>query len=178
MRAKDINTVLEKPRSSSLGKADASIGWRTTVQHLASGRMKLMQFLAVDQVDLKWLFDHFRNYGIAGALMFASQHVLDKPSASVIPHFNQFASVTFFMLSALLFLLNFIHGGIAYKKQFGSQRLWTYALLAITWFMLMEELMQTRVDGIGVPVVAVTEMRPHAGRAHPSLQVATVNQGR
>lgn len=109
--------------------------------------------------------------------MFASQHVLDKPSASVIPPFSQFASLAFFLLSALLSILTFIHGGIAYKKQFGRQRLWTYALLAITWFMLMEELMQSRVDGTGVPVAPVMETRAHASSPQPFLQMATVSQG-
>lgn len=120
----------------------------------SSSRLKLLRFLEVGEVDLKWLFDHFRNYGIAGALMFASNHVAGKPSGSLIPHFNEFAAVAFAVMSAMLFILNFIHGGLAYKKQFGRQSMWTYAVLAIVWFMLMEALMETRVAVISFPVAA------------------------
>lgn len=127
---------------------------KTITSSASSARGKLLQFLEVGEVDLKWLFDHFRNYGIAGALMFASNHVAGKPSGSLLPHFNEFASVAFAVMSAILFILNFIHGGLAFKKQFGRQSMWTYAVLAIVWFMLMEALMETRIAVVTFPVAS------------------------
>ena len=118
--------------------------------HLTATHSRLMRFLEVGHVDVKWLFDHFRNYGIAGALMFASHHVAEKPSSSVIPHFNDFAAIAFALMSAALFIINFIQGGLAFKKQFGRQSLWTYAILAIVWFMLMQALMETRTGAIAI----------------------------
>jgi hypothetical protein len=119
---------------------------------LREAREMLEAFLQVREVDMKWLFDHLRNYGIAGTLLYASRHVASRPSAFFIPHFNDFASAAFALISIVLFLLNFAHGGVAYKKCFGRPRLWIYAVLSVVWFLLMAELMEVRVDPANTPV--------------------------
>lgn len=109
---------------------------------------RIEKFLEAEKVDLKWLFDHFRNYGIAGALMYAAQHVLNKPSVSVIPHFNKFAATSFFFISIGLFIFNFVNGINAYKKHFGElPRFWVYLAGFVIWFMLMQELLGIRLSG-------------------------------
>ncbi|MBK4735906.1 hypothetical protein [Noviherbaspirillum pedocola] len=120
----------------------------------------LYDFLQVREVDMKFLFDHIRNYGIAGTLMYASHHVNTRPSMSFIPHFGEFAAAAFAVISIFLFIINFLHGGVAYRMRFGRPRLWIYAVLSVVWFLLMAELMELRVDTPSAPVPQVVQRHP------------------
>lgn len=113
--------MFDKSPTLSRAKAATASPIQACRCHLTATHSRLMRFLDVERVDVKWLFDHFRNYGIAGALMLASQHVANKPSASVIPHFNDFAALAFALMSAALFIVNFIQGALRLKSSLAGK---------------------------------------------------------
>jgi len=107
---------------------------------------KLGKFLAVDKVDLKWVFDHFRNYGIAGAILYAAKHAAVSPEVSPIPYLPAFTAVAFFLLSIALFALNFMQGMNALQA-FNGKFLgkWFFLLGFVVWFLLMQQLLGVRL---------------------------------
>jgi hypothetical protein len=108
---------------------------------------KLEEFISVEKVDLKWIFDHFRNYGIAGFLMYAAKHVAISPNISPIPYFNWFATIAFFIISIALFTLNFLHSIEALKvfnKNLPSK--WIFIIFFLFWFLLMQQLLGIRLS--------------------------------
>lgn len=107
---------------------------------------KLESILSVEKVDLKWIFDHFRNYGIAGALMFAAHHTAQTAvPVSPIPYFNWFAATVYFVLSIALYSINFLQGIYAARNLLGSIPKWAAVTLFVTWAMVMQELLGVRI---------------------------------
>ncbi len=128
----------------------------------------LEELLVVPNVDLKFIFDHFRNYAIAGAILFAAVRLAGgAPTVFMTPYFGKSVGVLFFLLSIALFTLNFIQGANAFFSVAGKpQNRWKAASFvgAFTlWFFIAQELWSVQAN-------ALLTKRPPATAALASSQ--------
>lgn len=102
--------------------------------------------ICYDQVDLKYIFDHFRNYLICGALFYAGTVLLNRGAMiGKIPYFGFVAGWLFQVLAFVLFSLNFTHGQFAVRaitdKPFNH---WVFAAFSVFLFFALVELVVVR----------------------------------
>jgi hypothetical protein len=106
------------------------------------------QMFKVDpkSVDLKFIFDHFRNYLICGALVFGSNALEKSESFMSFPHFNTAASWLLLIVGFVLFSLNFTHGLFALKAV-SKHRIndWIYAVVTVLLFMTLTQILGVRI---------------------------------
>jgi hypothetical protein len=125
---------IDPPQSNTLGAMDM--------------RAFSEQLFKVDpkSVDLKFIFDHFRNYLICGALVFGSK-ALEKSEGFVsFPYFNTAASWLLLITGFLLFSLNFAHGLFALKAVTKSRiNDWIYVLCSVLLFMTLTQVLGVRI---------------------------------
>ena len=68
-----------------------------------------------EDVDLKFVFDHFRNYLICCALAFGSKELAISDRVIMVPYMSGVASYVLGFLAFFLFSLNWTHGLFAVK---------------------------------------------------------------
>ncbi|MEJ7882923.1 hypothetical protein WKH38_12670 [Acinetobacter baumannii] len=72
----------------------------------------LKQLLEVDpnKIDLKFIFDHVRNYGIAATVMIAGFYLAKHPQESItlLPSFDIFWAIFLIILGLILSIFNLI----------------------------------------------------------------------
>lgn len=95
-----------------------------------------------DQVDLKFIFDHLRNYGICAALFYAGEHVLNYGSrTSILPHFDLVSGWILKFMALWLFSLNFTHGLFAIRALSNKPlNQWLFAIVTVFLFFVVGEL--------------------------------------
>ena len=78
----------------------------------------LKHLLKIDpkDVNIKFIFDHIRNYGICGAMLYVSVKVLANPNKTDVGTvmLDMLAGAVLFALPWFLFALNFVHGIAAF----------------------------------------------------------------
>ncbi len=100
-----------------------------------------------EQVDLKFLFDHLRNYGICAAMFFAGNHIAI--SGAQISHSAYIASATaiiFQTLAFMLFSLNFTHGLFAIRTLSDKPiNQWLFSVFTVLSFYMLIELIGVKI---------------------------------
>lgn len=108
------------------------------------------QIFRVDRksVDLKFIFDHFRNYLICGALVLAGKVLETSESFVSFAHFNTAASWLLLFCGFLLFTLNFTHGLFAVKAV-SKHKIsdWLYVTFTVLLFMTLTQILGVRIGG-------------------------------
>jgi hypothetical protein len=95
-----------------------------------------------DQVDLKYIFDYFRNYLICGALFYAGNVLITRGAVvSKIPYFGFVAGWFFQVLAFVLFSLNFTHGQFAIRALAEKPIYrWLFIVINVFFFFALQEL--------------------------------------
>jgi hypothetical protein len=99
-------------------------------------------------IDIKFIFDHFRNYLICGALVFASKVLEKSETLASFPNFNTAASWVLLLAGFLLFSFNFTHGLFAIRAVNGRRiNDWLFAIFTVLLFMTLTQFLGVRVGG-------------------------------
>lgn len=107
------------------------------------------QFLLVkrEQIDIKFLFDHMRNYGICAAIFYAGNHI--GTSGAQISHSIYIASaaaILFQALAFILFSLNFTHGLFVIRVLSDKPiNQWIFTAFTVLSFYILLELIGVRI---------------------------------
>ena len=100
-----------------------------------------------EQVDIKFLFDHLRNYGICAAIFYAGNHIA--ANGAQISHSAYIASaaaIIFQLLAFVLFNLNFTHGLFAVRALSDKPiNQWVFSVFTVLSFYILAELIGVRI---------------------------------
>ena len=99
--------------------------------------LKLLLKIEAKDVNLKFVFDHIRNYGICGLMLGIGVKVLAHPDeANVLgAFFDYLAGGVLFALPWALFALNFFHGISAFFAIRDAKEVHKYWYLAVCLFL-------------------------------------------
>lgn len=107
----------------------------------------LRHILEVDpqKIDLKFIFDHIRNYGIAATVMIAGAFLARHPEAStgLIPSFDPFWSIFLIFIGFLLNILNLVQAIWILTKL--KLHILVYVVFSILLFMATSTLFVTYI---------------------------------
>ncbi len=108
-----------------------------------SFKENLEALIAVDKLDSKWIFDHFKNYGVAAVFMLAAFSVPPNAPYMLIPYTGVVAAAVFFFVSICLFTLNFVQGMYAFQAIRGSPvpSGIIFVIVGQIWFISMQLLL-------------------------------------
>lgn len=107
--------------------------------------------IKVERVDVKWIFDHFRNYGIAGGFAFAAKTMLHTSSPFPIScgiAIKIASAAIFGILSLVLFAINIFQGAEGLRVACGGKypfRKWPFVIAIIVWFLAMFQILGARL---------------------------------
>ena len=108
--------------------------------------------LEAKDVNVKFLFDHVRNYGIAGATLFAATKILGHASATsnpLIQFWDFLSGGILFALPWALFALNLMNGIVAVARiqKVASISKWVFVLVFVVLALAGLRLMLFAVRG-------------------------------
>lgn len=107
------------------------------------------QFLRVnrEQIDIKFMFDHLRNYGICAAIFYAGNHIgTSGAQISHSPVIASAAAVIFQALAFFMFSLNFTHGLFAIRALSDKPiNQWIFSTFTVLTFYILLELIGVRI---------------------------------
>lgn len=100
-----------------------------------------------EQVDLKFLFDHLRNYGICAAMFYAGNHIATSGAQiSHSPYIASASAIIFQALAFMLFSLNFTHGLFAIRTLSEKPiNQWLFSIFTVLSFYMLVELIGVKV---------------------------------
>jgi hypothetical protein len=100
-----------------------------------------------EQIDIKFLFDHLRNYGICAAIFYAGNHIATH--GAQISHSAFIASaaaIIFQLLAFVLFNFNFTHGMFAVRALSENPiNKWLFSIFYVLSFYILIELVGVRI---------------------------------
>jgi hypothetical protein len=101
--------------------------------------LKLLFKVEPKDVNLKYIFDHIRNYAICGGMLGISVKVLAKPEGSdfLAVMFHFLAGGILFSMPWILFALNFAHGIFAFCAIREAKEINPYVFVTITFLLFL-----------------------------------------
>lgn len=100
-----------------------------------------------EQIDIKFIFDHLRNYGICAAIFYAGNYITTNGAQiSHSAHIASAAAIIFQALAFILFSLNFTHGLFAIRALSDSPiNQWVFSVFTVLAFYILLELIGVRI---------------------------------
>jgi hypothetical protein len=100
-----------------------------------------------EQIDIKFIFDHLRNYGICAAIFYAGNHIATNGAQiSHSPLIASAAAIIFQFLAFVLFNLNFTHGLFAIRALSDKPiNQWLFSIFTVLSFYMLSELIGVKI---------------------------------